>query len=355
MSYHGFLTSCIETKDFFPAKYPYDWRLPLSASIDGLINLVNKTWQENGQSPIHIVAHSMGGLLVRLALHQYPNMLKHIGRIVYLATPHFGSPAIAFYVRYHFRGTWSMYFLGKHISSKTFRSLWGPISLLPAPGGIYPTSNINSHPCGNFEFYDANAWEVEMTDEERESFQKALNAAREQHKLLHKQLEEMTQEERDKTAIIAGVGYEMPFFINAQDSWLNGKAKWNRKAGDIHYDGDGSVSLASSVIDVAEKRYCVCEHAEMPNVPAVSLDVFEFLRSQKMTLPISPFAANKKGRPSETYTSQTPHLDNSKPTDGSPQDISRWKTDEPDLKKLAEIEKRIDQGESGPFERVKLL
>ena len=63
-------------------------------------------------------------------------------------------------------GTELMALLGLYLSRETLRSLWGVISLLPAPRGVYPGTRISDplswtsanpgdpyvHPCGNFDF-----------------------------------------------------------------------------------------------------------------------------------------------------------------------------------------------------------
>lgn len=93
----------------------------------------------NGDRPVHFVAHSMGGLLVRATLMEHaPELWPKLGRIVFIATPHYGSPAIAGYLKNHLWGFDLIALLGKNLSRETFRSLWGVLGMLPAPRGIYP-------------------------------------------------------------------------------------------------------------------------------------------------------------------------------------------------------------------------
>lgn len=52
----------------------------------------------NPSAPLHIVAHSLGGLLARTLIVQYPNW--KIGRVVTLGTPHLGSVCADFGKRF---------------------------------------------------------------------------------------------------------------------------------------------------------------------------------------------------------------------------------------------------------------
>lgn len=45
----------------------------------------------------------MGGLVVRTALMRHPELRNHVGKIVFIGTPH-GSPAIGGYLKNHLWG-----------------------------------------------------------------------------------------------------------------------------------------------------------------------------------------------------------------------------------------------------------
>jgi pimeloyl-ACP methyl ester carboxylesterase len=63
--------------------YPFDWR----QDIHNLGQDLAKRLQ-NERGPVHLVAHSMGGLVARAALKHEP---ANLGRIIMLGTPNFGS------------------------------------------------------------------------------------------------------------------------------------------------------------------------------------------------------------------------------------------------------------------------
>ena len=134
ISYMPFLTAIDERDDFNFESFPYDWRKPLASSADGLRDLVNRLYAENDSNQINIVAHSMGGLMTRAALMKHgAEMWPKINRIVFVATPHYGSAAIAGYLKNHFWGFELMSLLGLYLDREAFRSMWGVLGMLPAP------------------------------------------------------------------------------------------------------------------------------------------------------------------------------------------------------------------------------
>jgi pimeloyl-ACP methyl ester carboxylesterase len=80
--------------------FAYDWRKDIDEASDGLAKLIETTFP--GQ-PVHLVAHSMGGLVSRNFIRRHPQLwksmrdpeLKRGGRLIMLGTPNYGSYAIA--------------------------------------------------------------------------------------------------------------------------------------------------------------------------------------------------------------------------------------------------------------------
>lgn len=78
----------------------YDWRKDLDQAADALKNLVEAKFKNQ---PVHLVAHSMGGLVSRDFIRRYPKQWKAMwepkkvqgGRLIMLGTPNYGSYAIA--------------------------------------------------------------------------------------------------------------------------------------------------------------------------------------------------------------------------------------------------------------------
>jgi pimeloyl-ACP methyl ester carboxylesterase len=305
-SYETFLATALGHPDLTPTNFHYDWRKPLSASSERLRDLLLGLAQE-ARGPVHVIAHSMGGLMARIALQRHPELWNVVGRIVFVGTPHYGSPAIAGYLKNHFSGFNLMALLGRYIDRPTFRSMWGPISLLPAPLGIYPgtrdaaapwSSDPYPHPASNYDFYDAAAWALDLAPEEEAHLQRVLDAAAEFHRRLYAWHMGLDQERRDRMAVIAGIGVQTLFRL-AYPTGLGRLVPFRsmekvtgRRAGNVHREGDGRVPLASAELEfVGETRYVVGEHAQLPNLADVAADALAFVGGEPMELPRSARAA----------------------------------------------------------------
>ena len=80
--------------------FAYDWRKDLDQAAERLKELVETKFKNQ---PVHLVAHSMGGLVSRNFIRLYPSVWKSMlepkklqgGRLIMLGTPNYGSHAIA--------------------------------------------------------------------------------------------------------------------------------------------------------------------------------------------------------------------------------------------------------------------
>ncbi len=79
-------------------RYPYDWRLGLDNLADGLAQCLRRVLDETAQPqrPVRILAHSMGGLVVRALIAKHAalwdeTMQRDGARLVMLGTPNQGS------------------------------------------------------------------------------------------------------------------------------------------------------------------------------------------------------------------------------------------------------------------------
>jgi pimeloyl-ACP methyl ester carboxylesterase len=76
---------CLEIAGFRPVFHPFDWRADLETLARGLLRSIEKS----GASKVSIVAHSMGGLVARIALAQ--DKEKRIRKLIQLGAPNEGS------------------------------------------------------------------------------------------------------------------------------------------------------------------------------------------------------------------------------------------------------------------------
>lgn len=71
--------------------HPWDWRLGLRAAAEGLARAVLAA-----PGRVHVVGHSMGGLVAQAVLALGPEAVRErLGRVVTLGTPSWGAPAVA--------------------------------------------------------------------------------------------------------------------------------------------------------------------------------------------------------------------------------------------------------------------
>ena len=79
--------------------YAYDWRKDVDVASDGLAELIKEKFPKQ---PVHLVAHSMGGLVARNFIRRQPKLWDEMqgtdliagGRLIMLGTPNYGSYAI---------------------------------------------------------------------------------------------------------------------------------------------------------------------------------------------------------------------------------------------------------------------
>jgi pimeloyl-ACP methyl ester carboxylesterase len=79
--------------------FAYDWRKDIDESSNELAKLIRRDFQGK---PVHLVAHSMGGLVCRNFIRLYPDLWEGVkdpglvrgGRLIMLGTPNYGSFSI---------------------------------------------------------------------------------------------------------------------------------------------------------------------------------------------------------------------------------------------------------------------
>jgi pimeloyl-ACP methyl ester carboxylesterase len=369
-SYIPFNSAILDQPDFNHEPFTYDWRKLLTASADRLRDLVVSMHADNGGQPVHLVGHSMGGLMLRTALMQHGDQLWPIvGRIVFLGTPHFGSTAMAGYLKNHLWGFEAMAALGLFLSRETFRSLWGILSLLPAPVGIYPGTRANDphawtsadrgdpylHPCANFDMYRADAWHLDLDADGLANLQTALDAVAQFHKAIFDWHASLSADQLGRMLVIAGVGYQTLFRLSFDKTffglWDKTTKVTDRVPGDPHREGDSRVPLASAALDNVAIRYVQGVHGGLPNIPAVYEDTFRWLRGQPLELPETPAAALAVPPP----PSLAPALDGAGRAMAAPgDDAGVWSLD-PTPEQLTKLKAEVETQQPAWFNLTRVL
>ncbi len=77
-------------------RFPYDWRLEIRAAADSLASVLEEALRTHPDQPVRLLAHSMGGLVVRTMIARKPDLWKRLmerpgGRLLMLGTPNHGS------------------------------------------------------------------------------------------------------------------------------------------------------------------------------------------------------------------------------------------------------------------------
>jgi pimeloyl-ACP methyl ester carboxylesterase len=137
------LRICGFDADFFP----FDWRYGLRELGERLAKHV-----EGEEGPVHLVAHSMGGLVVRAAIKSSSATMKKVRRLVMLGTPNHGSfmPVQALRGTHDLVRKVAVFDLSadaEQFASRVLHTLPGLHQMLPAPAAW-----------SGIDLYDAEAW-----------------------------------------------------------------------------------------------------------------------------------------------------------------------------------------------------
>jgi pimeloyl-ACP methyl ester carboxylesterase len=358
LSYGPFRKAIAVSRNFGGSvHFPYDWRKSFRSSTDALRDAILRTYNDYGKR-VHLVGHSMGGLMIRTALMVHGKELwPRVDRIVFIGTPHYGSPSIAGYLKNHLWGWESLAVLGMFLSRETFRSLRGVLSLLPAPAGIYPgTRNGEPHPCGNFDMYDAAAWRLGLDSVATVRLQNILDEVRQWYTEIYEWHDSLLQEYKDRMLMIAGVGQETLFRLEFDAAvwglWERTKKITARAQCSPHREGDGRVPLASAELENVATRYVKGEHGGLPNIPAVAKDVLAWLTAGNLSLPDSCKGALSGHLSADQQSSTAPLLDGSG-VGGHFRELPEYENPTNDFR--ARIEAELDAGRMPQINLVKIL
>ena len=263
---------------------PFDWRL----SLDELGNQLNAHIQAQSADTVHLVAHSMGGLVARAALaaEGAPRERSKVGRVVMLGTPNHGS----FVPVQALRATLSTVSLmagvdlahdAEELSRRVFSTLPGLIQMLPTPRAW---NEIDLYTRG--EWPDGPAPRAAILNR-AVAIQEGLAGA------------------DDRFSLIAGVNQTTTVDMRREDDEF---------VYETSQAGDGTVPLAFAELPGATTYYVEAGHGKLPNnagVGAATIDLLSRGDTERLPTRFDPRRAEARRELREDELRATPY-----PVDG---------------------------------------
>lgn len=275
--------------------FPYDWRLDVNNISEKLKNRIDDVVKITGSSKVDVVAHSMGGYVIKNYLKKYPD--NNIDKFIDIGTPHSGSPKIL-----------KIMFFGDDLNASILSGLLGlntgevkkisqnmpsVYELLPSPNYdkyVYDMDDLDNN--GKHGLLDYQQTKEFLKNMGRNAF--LVDKAEE----FHKQIDNLHPADYGVRAYnIVGCGTETIgkyFILNKEDS---GGVEYNI----AYVNGDGTVPLKSAEAMPAEETYYLknATHALMPSTSGVKELIVQILNAtSSANIDISPYpnlASNSKG------------------------------------------------------------
>lgn len=236
----------LEIAGFRAQFHPFDWR----GDLDKLARALLRSIERSGENKVHIVGHSMGGLIGRLALAL--DKERRIARLVQLGAPNAGSYAPVQALRAVYPTVRKIAALDRshsaeELAHKVFRTLPGLYQMLPAPQSP-----------GEPDFFDPAAW----PDDEFVPDPGMLARAR--------QVRARMPQSDDRCRVIAGFG---------QDTIVSAAPGAGGLEYTIRSEGDGTVSLSRAQWPGAPTWFAAENHGALTLNNVVLAALADILRS----------------------------------------------------------------------------
>jgi pimeloyl-ACP methyl ester carboxylesterase len=240
--------------------FAFDWRVDIDDSADRLAEAIRDF---GAGQPLHLVAHSMGGLVARRFAHRYPELWAGIddpeghargGRLIQLGTPNRGSFAISLVLTGEEPVIRKLALLDQAHSKRKLvallRGFTGSYQMLPAPDASIPDDRLR--------LYDAAAWGawpvVQALIDRGRAFQEAMGEVRDPERIVY----------------VAGYDRETPDRIRIG------------KPGEFEYrvtqDGDGRVPHDLGLLPGVRTFYVKEAHGDLPKNTRVLGCIHELLQ-----------------------------------------------------------------------------
>ena len=294
-----------ENKNLFI--FPYDWRLDIDfvagdkficKSTTTLKCLIDEVKRETGSDKVDIIAHSMGGLVVKDYAYKFGQ--DSIGKFINIATPHLGAPKVAKILQYGDNLGFDIFGLGVFgFNSEAIKE----ISLqMPSMYQLLPSQEYFNIPDSGYGYYLYNDSSVggaslkgELNYDNSLSYLSAGNNKitkyfTDKNNALHSAIDNV---KIDNSYNISGCGIATIGNIKS----LGKKAFFWDKYDMDPVDGDGTVPLRSADYygDNDKKYYLLGKtHSQIPGASEVKDFIYLTLNNQEDRYPFSESKVFKK-------------------------------------------------------------
>ena len=241
---------------------PYDWRYSNSDNAMFLKEKIDLALQRTGARQVLLVAHSMGGLLVRETLLSNISYQPKVRQVIYIGTPFLGSPRAYQAIKHGYNFGVPMF----HAGTGKVIAEYAPAvyELMPSKKYLQAAPLVKKNQKASYTFNDL------LRDEDLKlTYTPLLNQASKLHDKWDNKVINVPQ----YSIIGQGQSTLMGYFFDKKT-----------KEFVPFYDnnaGDGTVPYASanhSLKDIKKKFYVTGEHAKLPLLPQVIEQVIELLK-----------------------------------------------------------------------------
>lgn len=238
----------LEIAGFVPVFHPFDWR----SDLETLARALLRTIEKSGARKVHIVAHSMGGLVARIALGNDRN--GRIQRLVQLGAPNQGSFAPVQALRAAYPTVRKIAALdhqstAEHLARTVFLTLPGLYQMLPS---VLGTDEPN--------LFDPAQWPRDDLAPDATMLNRA-----------YKVRSRMPPPD-ERCAVIIGTNQETITSLRLRDSGFEYS---------VRRDGDGTVPLVRALWDGADTWFVQENHGALTNNNEVLAAVTNILKEGK--------------------------------------------------------------------------
>jgi pimeloyl-ACP methyl ester carboxylesterase len=252
--------------------FPFDWRRSLEPAVEELGRLVFEQFRQTGRK-VHLVGHSMGGLVARDLCLRYPSeAAQSVAQVIQLGSPNYGSYEA---VRNLITGGSLADLVAKlnpaNAPLAQMRTFPGLYILLPAPVEAYPPAAPQSYPyAGGPDIYDPAVYASADIGTPHLQASRALYDW-----LAH------VGEPPVPISVIAG--YDLPTCVGAVVRSIDGGAPVFDFAAHVSPDGDGTVPLASVTALPGATRFYGrgLKHGDLPLYRVVRESVIDLVHGRQ--------------------------------------------------------------------------